>query len=65
MKLRFVHGYNIPGVLLTKLTNANNKETHRVQLLAIEQLCKRQPLNCHTVNQKKKVDEQTSDPPED
>ena len=25
--------HNIPGVLLTKLTNANNKEIHRLQVL--------------------------------
>ena len=30
----FEHRYNIPGVLLTKLTNANNKEIHRLQVLS-------------------------------
>ena len=33
LKSRFEHRYNIPGVLLTKLTNANNKEIHRLQVL--------------------------------
>ena len=30
----FKHIYNIPGVLLTKLTNANNIDIHRIQVLS-------------------------------
>ena len=33
MDLRFNLEYNVPGVMLTKLTSTNNRDIHRLQVL--------------------------------